>query len=387
MSMHASAVHAPKMKGPRGAVAVLIISLVFALIGVGLGASALVVATQRPTVSLNNTPVLTSGKSISDLYKDLSPTAVFVFTSSNLIDEYGEVIESAASGSGVIVDANGYIVTNAHVVTTEQGNGDITVNPDVQVALSDKRVYVARVLGLDLINDIAVLKIEERNLPVAEYGEMDKVDIGDQVIAIGSPAGTFVGDYRNTLTAGMVGGLNQTYGTFGGSSFIHNDLIQHSAAINPGNSGGPLFDADGKLIGINTLREIGDIQGIFFAVPVTTFGQIATDIIETGEIQTAYTGIAVQSFDLIDARRYQLGVDHGAYVVEVFPGSPGWDAGMYVDDIILQMNGQDVESASDFDQKLRALNGGDIITLTVDRFGVQYTVTVGTTKTPTPKGI
>lgn len=380
--------HTPKhaVRGPRGNTAVAIFAIIVSLIAIGTSIGAAVYARANRPVS-QTAQVLPSGESIADLYKEISPSAVFVFTSSNLIDEYGEVIEAAASGSGVIVDSDGYIITNAHVVTTEQGNGDITVNPDVQVALSDKRVYVARVLGLDLINDIAVLKIEERNLPVAEFGDIESVDIGDQVIAIGSPAGTFVGDYRNTLTSGMVGGLNQTYGTFEGSSFIHNDLIQHSAAINPGNSGGPLFDATGKLIGINTLREVGDIQGIFFAVPVSTFKTIADDIIQTGEIQTAYTGIAAQSFDLIDSRRYNLGVDHGAYVVWVFPDSPAEQAGLYVDDIILEMNGQEVTSAADFDSKLRGLDGGDIITLTIDRFGDQYTLTVTTTKTPTPKGI
>lgn len=386
--MHASTLHTPKhsVRGPRGSTAVAVVSLVLSLGAVGTSIGAAVYAgVNRPVTQ--TAQILPTGQSISDLYTEISPSAVFVFTSSNLIDEYGDVIESAASGSGVIVDSEGYIITNSHVVTTEQGNGDITVNPDVQVALSDKRVYVARVLGLDLINDIAVLKIEERNLPAAEFGSMESVDIGDQIIAIGSPAGTFVGDYRNTLTSGMVGGLNQTYGTFEGSSFIHNDLIQHSAAINPGNSGGPLFDAAGKLIGINTLREIGDIQGIFFAVPVSTFETIADDIIQTGEIQTAYTGIAAQSFDLIDSRRYSLGVDHGAYIVWVFPDSPAERAGILVDDIILNMNGQEVISAADFDAKLRALDGGDIITLTIDRFGAQYTLTVTTTKTPTPKGI
>lgn len=386
--MHASLVHTPKqtIRGPRGNTALTVISFILSLVAIGAAIGAVVVSREnRPIVQ--TAQILPSGQSISDLYKEISPAAVFIFTSSNLIDEYGDVIESAASGSGVIVDSDGYIITNAHVVTTEQGNGDSTVNPDVQVALSDKRVYVARVLGLDLINDIAVLKIEEQNLPTVEFGEIESVDIGDQVIAIGSPAGTFVGDYRNTLTSGMVGGLNQTYGTFEGSSFIHNDLIQHSAAINPGNSGGPLFDAAGKLIGINTLREIGDIQGIFFAVPVSTFKTIADDIIQTGEIQTAYTGIAAQSFDLIDSRRYSLGVDHGAYVVWVFPDSPAEQAGIFVDDIILEMNGQEVVSAADFDAKLRALDGGDIITFIIDRFGEQFTLTVTTTKTPTPKGI
>ncbi|MEK7540085.1 MAG: trypsin-like peptidase domain-containing protein, partial [Patescibacteria group bacterium] len=266
--MHAATLHTPKrsVRGPRGSTAVAVVALILSLGAVGTSIGAAVYAgAGRPVTQ--TAQILPTGQSISDLYKEISPSAVFIFTSSNLVDEYGDVLESAASGSGVIVNSDGYIITNSHVVTTEQGNGDITVNPDVQVALSDKRVYVARVLGLDLINDIAVLKIEERNLPAAEFGSMESVDIGDQIIAIGSPAGTFVGDYRNTLTSGMVGGLNQTYGTFEGSSFIHNDLIQHSAAINPGNSGGPLFDAAGKLIGINTLREIGDNQAIFFALP------------------------------------------------------------------------------------------------------------------------
>lgn len=385
--MHAATLHSPNMRGPRGVSALVVISVAISVLSLGISMSALVMAKQRLAATSAETAVLTSGKSVSELYTELSPTAVFIFTSSNLIDAYGEVTQSAATGSGVIVDGDGYIVTNAHVVTTEQGNGETTVNPDVQVALSDQRTYVARVLGLDLINDIAVLKIEEHNLPAAQLGDMSTVDIGDQVIAIGSPAGTFVGVYKNTLTSGMIGGLNQTYGTFEGSSFIHNDLIQQSAAINPGNSGGPLFDADGQLIGINTLREVGGIQGIFFAVPVSTFSQITTDIIETGEIQTAYTGIAVESFDQIDARRYELGVDHGAYVVYVFPKSPGKQAGIQVDDIILKLNGEDVASAADFDAKLRALNGGDIITVTIDRFGTEYTLTVATTKTPTPKGI
>lgn len=359
--MHASTLHTPKfqLKGPRGHTAVAVISLFLSLAALGTAMGVALYARVDGPIT-QSAQILPTGQPISDLYKELSPASVFVFTSSNLIDEYGEVIEAAASGSGVIVDSAGYIITNAHVVTTEQGNGQITVNPDVQVALSDKRVYVARVLGLDLINDIAILKIEEQNLATVEFGSMEDVDIGDQVIAIGSPAGTFVGDYRNTLTSGMIGGLNQTYGTFEGSSFIHNDLIQHSAAINPGNSGGPLFDAEGKLIGINTLREIGDIQGIFFAVPVSTVQTIADDIIQTGEIQTAYTGIAAQSFDLIDSRRYNLGVDHGAYIVWVFPDSPAERAGIYVDDIILDMNGQEVTSAADFDAKLRELDGGDI---------------------------
>lgn len=369
-----------------GSTKLQIVSFIFSLMALVVASAGSMWVATRPAPH-STTVTLPTGVSIAELYQQLVPTTVFIFTSSNLVDAYGEVSQAAASGSGVIVDANGYIVTNAHVVTTEQGSGETTVNPDVQVALSDQRVYVARVLGLDLINDIAVLKIEEHRLPAATYGDMSSVDIGDQVLAIGSPGGTFAGDYRNTLTTGMIGGLNQTYGTFEGSSFIHNDLIQHSAAINPGNSGGPLFDATGKLIGINALREVGDIQGIFFAIPVSTFSQIADDIINTGEIQTAYTGIAAQSFDRIDARRYNLGVDHGAYVDWVFPDSPAEQAGVEVDDIVLSMNGVDVKSASDFDAKLRKLKGGDIITLTLDRYGEQYTTTVTTTNTPTPKGI
>jgi len=263
-------------------------------------------------------------------------------------------------GSGVIVDGDGYILTNEHVV------GGAT---DVRVTLTDGREFQARLLGDDSRFDLAVLKIDGEDLPVAMLGDSDDLMIGEWVVAIGNPFGHFLNDPHPTVTAGVISALHRDVLADAESDAIYKDMIQTDASINPGNSGGPLVNSAGDVVGINSFifSMSGGSQGVGFAIPVNMARLIINELIEFGRVRDVWVGMRVQ--DLNPALAQNLGLPSASGVLASFlePESPAERAGIRAGDVVTEVNGAPVESVR---QARRAIFGsrvGDIISVTILR--------------------
>ena len=258
------------------------------------------------------------------------------------------------TGSGFIVDANGLILTNAHVVQDAS---------EVIVKLTDRREYSARVLGSDPETDIAVLKIEAKNLPVARLGSTRALQVGEWVAAIGSPFG-----FENTVTAGVVSAKNRSLPDGSGVSFIQTDV-----AVNPGNSGGPLFNSRGEVVGINSqiYSRSGGYQGVSFAIPIDLAVRIKEQIVATGRVEHARLGVSVQEVNQALADSFKLERPEGALVAQVQPGSPAAEAGLRPGDVIVAANGQRIVGSGDLPMVVAQLNPGDRLQLELVREGAR----------------
>jgi serine protease Do len=234
-------------------------------------------------------------------------------------------------GSGVIVSPDGYILTNAHVVKDAD---EITIN------LSDKRSLSAKVVGVDPDSDIAVIKIDARNLPAAAFGDSDKMRVGSFVMAVGSPFGL-----NRTVTSGIVSAKGRT----NMGIVDYEDFIQTDAAINPGNSGGPLVNIDGEVVGINTAiaSRTGGYQGIGFAIPSNSAKLIMDELIKNGAVRRGRLGVHIQDVNEALAKSYGLADVAGAVVSMVEPGSQAERAGVKKDDIIIKFNGLPIGGAAE----------------------------------------
>lgn len=401
-----------KPKSGKGGLILGVINLLFIL---GLGAGLVVVGlaafggltdNSGSTSSGVFTSNSSSGGGLASLYEQVSPSVVYLFTEdSNLVlNEYGQIEfqKSGSLGSGFVYDSNGYIVTNAHVIADTLGT---KVFSSVQVAFPESgKTYVAKVLAADPLNDIAIVKIQERNLPAVEFADMSTVRVGDPVFAVGSPGGSndIVGNLKNTMTSGIVSGLNREFGILGLGdalylqgqipetvpSLAHSDLIQTDTAINHGNSGGPLFNAEGKVVGVNTLGETSDgQQNLGFAVNADITKRIAMDVKDSGELTAPYIGLATLSVDEISSRTYGFSVDEGALAYIILPNSPAANANLKALDIITAVNGVDVATSSEFQSELLKVDAGDEVELEVNSSGARNVVKIKTIKTPFLSGI
>jgi serine protease Do len=263
-------------------------------------------------------------------------------------------------GSGVIVDGDGYILTNEHVV------GGAT---DVRVTLTDGREFEARVLGDDSRFDLAVIKIDGDELPVATLGDSDNLMIGEWVMAIGNPFGHFLNDPHPTVTAGVVSALHRDVLADSESEAIYKDMIQTDASINPGNSGGPLVNSAGDVVGINSFifSSSGGSQGVGFAIPVNMARLIINELIEFGRVRDVWVGMRVQDINPALAQNLGLPAVRGVMASFLEPDSPADRAGIRAGDVVTAINGDRVESVR---QARRAIFGsrvGDIIRVTISR--------------------
>jgi serine protease Do len=263
------------------------------------------------------------------------------------------------SGSGVIVSADGLIVTNDHVVDGAS---------KVEVHLSDRRSFQAEVIGSDSKTDIAVLKIEAKDLPVLQFGNSDSVRVGDLALAIGNPFGI-----GQTLTMGIVGATGR--GNLGIEDY--EDFIQTDAAINPGNSGGALINTQGELIGINTaiLSRGGGNQGVGFAVPVNLAHSVMKQLIETGHVSRGYLGVGIQDLTPDMAEKFNAPDHMGALVRDVTPDSPGEAAGLKRGDAIREVNGDRVRDTRELRLKISGTAPGESVKLAVLRDGAEKALT------------
>ncbi len=254
-------------------------------------------------------------------------------------------------GSGFIVSADGYVLTNNHVV----GDAD-----RITVKLADNREFTGEIVGTDAQTDVAVVKIKADNLPVLPLGDSDALEVGEWVMAIGNPFGL-----AHTVTAGIVSAKGRS--TVGIADY--EDFIQTDAAINPGNSGGPLLNLDGEAVGINTaiFSRNGGYMGIGFAIPVNMARNIYAQLIKKGEITRGYMGVAIQDLSPQLAESFGLKEAAGVLVSEVVKGSPADTAGVRTGDVIIQLGGKDVGNVGAFRNDIALSEPGTTVKLTVVR--------------------
>lgn len=255
-------------------------------------------------------------------------------------------------GSGFIISADGTILTNAHVVRDAKR---------VTVKLADRREFEAKVLGVDTVTDIAVLKIDARDLPTVRVGDADQLEVGDYVLAIGQPYG-----FEESASAGIVSAKRRS---LPGDSSV--PFIQTDVAVNPGNSGGPLFDSSGAVIGINSqiYSNTGGYEGVSFAIPINLALQIQDQIVTHGKVEHARLGVGVQPLGQRLADSFKLDNPSGALVAKVEPDSAAERAGIQSGDVILKFNGEPLTSAGDLSAKVGMARPGDKVTLDIWRDG------------------
>ena len=265
-------------------------------------------------------------------------------------------------GSGFIVSPDGLILTNAHVVRDAR---------TVTVKLTDRREFAAKVLGADPKTDVAVLKIDAHKLPTVALGSSKSLQVGEWVLAIGSPFG-----FENSVTAGVVSAKGRSLPDDSAVPFIQTDV-----AVNPGNSGGPLFNARGEVVGINSqiYSRSGGYQGLSFAIPIELASRIKDQIVATGKVEHARLGVTVQEVNQAFADSFKLPRPEGALVASVEPGSAAERAGLKSGDVILRANGQPIVASGDLPAQVGMARPGDKLALEVWRQGraEQLSATLG----------
>ncbi|TAK30080.1 MAG: PDZ domain-containing protein [Chloroflexota bacterium] len=275
--------------------------------------------------------------------------------------------QPTAEGSGIIIDSDGHILTNAHVV--DGGS-------NYQIIFANGTKADAKLIGKDTYSDLAVLKVDGTMPAVATFGDSSKLQPGEPVIAIGSA----LGDFRNTVTSGVVSALGRKLDGQSGTQLTN--LIQTDAPINHGNSGGPLVNMRGEVVGINTAVVRGSsitgdaAEGLGFAVPSNTASSTAQELISKGTVTRPYLGVSYQQLNPQLASFYNISAQEGALIMEVIPGGPADKAGLQKNDVILDVNGQKVTEDVTLSEVLLKYKPNDKVGLTIDREGKQNSVDV-----------
>jgi serine protease Do len=268
---------------------------------------------------------------------------------------------SVGSGSGVILTADGYIATNNHVVEDAKKGG-------IEVVLHDKVHYKAQLIGTDPLTDLAVIKIDAKDLTAAALGNSASVQVGEWVLAIGNPMGL-----TSTVTAGIVSAIGRNINIIQDSYGIE-DFIQTDAAINPGNSGGALVNMNGEVIGINAAIATTNsmYQGYGFAIPVNILKTVAADLIKYGEVKRGYIGVQIQAVDQTMADAIGLGDARGVIVQSLVDGGAASEAGIKAGDVILSIDGNEISKANELQGYIATRHQGDQVTLKLFRDGKTF---------------
>jgi len=274
-------------------------------------------------------------------------------------------------GSGFIVDSNGIILTNAHVVSDAD---------EVIVKLTDKREYKAKVVGIDKLSDVAVLRIDAKDLPTVKIGDPQNARVGEWVIAIGSPFG-----FENTVTAGIISAKSRSLPDDGYVPFLQTDV-----AVNPGNSGGPLFNMNGEVIGVNSqiYSRSGGYQGLSFAIPINVAMNVEQQLLDHGKVNRGRLGVMIQEVDQQLADTFGLKKPAGALVSSVEKNSPAEKAGIVPGDVILKFNGKEIGRSAELPPLVSEMSPGAAATIELWRKGKNKTITmnVGEMKVASAKG-
>ena len=301
-----------------------------------------------------NTPIVRAAQAVGPTVVGISNKAY----AQDLLNDKRILVDQGV-GSGVIFDANGYIVTNYHVVENAQ---------EIVVSLADGRTFAGKVLGVDQPTDLAIVKIEATGLPAASFGDSDALLVGEPAIAIGNPLGL---EFRGSVTTGVISALNRSI-ELGDRKF---KLIQTDAAINPGNSGGALVNADGVVIGINSAKiAASGVEGISFAIPINTVRPVIQSIIDKGRVIRAYLGVSVLDRNSAARLGYDLGIDKGVYVAKISPNGPARKAKLRVGDVILKVAGNETNSVADLRAVLDSQVVGSKVDVLIDRDGEQTNI-------------
>jgi S1-C subfamily serine protease len=370
------------LSGVLGGLIVLVIGAVLISTDVIDTGDTETVVREAPTTQPTADSTGSEGRSVREIYREEGRGVAFIEAagvSSDGESPFGIPQEGTATGSGFVVDDEGHILTNAHVV---EGADSVSVSFS-----EDGDPVDAEVRGVDTSTDLAVLKVDpddvEDGLAVVPLGNSDDVEVGEPVIAIGNPFG-----YSRTVTTGIVSGLQREI--IAPNGFTIPDVIQTDASINPGNSGGPLLDANGRVIGINSQIATGGGQGsvgIGFAVPVNTAKDLLPDLKAGEEIQRAYLGVRMDDVDEQLSEQLGLGTDSGALVVEATEGGPADDAGLRGTstgddgeaaggDVIVAIDGRRVRGADDVASRISSHRPGDEVEIEYFRGDERRTATV-----------
>lgn len=368
--------HTDKKADSKTAIIISIIALLLGGCGCGFGIMAYQ-KTETPITFLGggsdgNSANFTEG-SIADIADKVSKSVVSIVTSTKTINFFGESTDSAAAGTGVIVSSDGYILTNKHVINGAN---------KVIVILDDGTTYEdVEVATTDPLNDIAFLKIKDvSNLAAATLGDSKTINVGQQVIAIGNA----LGEYQNTVTAGIVSGTGRSVTATdesGRNAETLSDMIQTDAAINSGNSGGPLVNAAGEVIGINTATS-STAENMGFAIPISSVKGMLKQLVETGKAERAYIGVYSSEITPEAAKENNLPVTSGAYLYSpsaysaIIKNGPAAKAGLKDKDIVTKVNGVEVGSAGSLANLIGEYKPGDTVQLTVIREGKEIAVNV-----------
>ena len=310
--------------------------------------------------------------SIADIADKVSKSVVSIVTSSKTTDMFGQSYDSAAAGTGIIVTSDGYILTNKHVIN---GASKVTVVLDDGTTYED-----VKVVATDPLNDVAYLKIDDvSELTAATLGDSKTISVGQQVIAIGNA----LGQYQNTVTAGIISGTGRSVTASDGTNHAEtlSDMIQTDAAINPGNSGGPLVNAAGEVIGINTATSTS-AENMGFAIPISSAKGMLSQLIETGKAERTYLGVYSLEITPEVAKAYNLPVEEGVYLYSpssysaIIKDSPAAKAGLKDKDIITKVNGTSVGASGSLANIIGEYKPGDTVQLTVLRDGKETAINV-----------
>ena len=277
---------------------------------------------------------------------------------------------ATATGSGIIISEDGYILTNNHVVSSSESESYYQVSEATKVTVTlfdDETEYEAKIVGTDEETDLAVIKIEKTGLTKAEFADSDSIKVGEFAMAVGSPLGL-----QSSVTCGIVSAVNREVTDTDGKTYT---LIQTDAAINAGNSGGALVNSEGKVIGVNTLKLTGeDVEGMGFAIPINSTTDISSQLIEFSKVRRPYIGITGMDLDAETAKKNNL--VEGIYVKDVETFSAGEKAGIKIGDVIVKADGKDIKTMDELNEIKNGHSIGDEMKVTVNRDGQEKELTI-----------
>ncbi|NMB36055.1 MAG: PDZ domain-containing protein [Firmicutes bacterium] len=292
----------------------------------------------------------------------VTPSVVGISNYGLVFDLWGRSkLQERATGSGVIISSEGYIVTNYHVIENAR---------ELAVSFGSGDELPAQVIGADPPTDLAVIKVDKEDLPAAEFADSDQLRVGEPAIAIGNPLGL---DFQQSVTKGVVSARERSI-TIQEQKF---NFIQTDAAINDGNSGGALANINGQVIGINTAKiKISGVEGMGFAIPSNTVKEIAADLIKNGRVARPWIGVTISTLTPLEAQRLELDVDSGVLVTEVVTGSPAARAGIKPMDVIVAIEGEKIVDSAGLQHALYQFNVGRKIKVTVFRESLEQVLEV-----------
>ena len=373
----------PPKKGKKFSGATVVISVILSVVlGLGSGALGTYLMLEyksgdgNKTSSQINTPQNVTNITVDEtvnstaeaVAKKSGPSVIGIRTTAAVTNFFFGTSETSEEGSGIIYTADGYIITNYHVIESAVESSD----SKVEVFLPDNtdKAYEATVIGYNISSDLAVVKIEAANLAAIEFADSENLTVGQNVIAIGNPGGL---EFIGSVSTGVISGLNRSITVGTGATM---SLIQTDAAINPGNSGGALVNTNGQLIGVNSVKLVSEgYEGMGFAIPSNTVKEICDKIISRQNDPTPYIGIQI-SQNYTAAQLKKLGYPAGAVVVSVVDGSPAADAGIKRGDIITEYNGKTIENYTELDDAISDSKPGHSVTVKLYRAGRFYSTSI-----------